>query len=422
MAAVTQTQGLKLERRRVERRDSVGDTPPSPEFRLLGCALAWPRTEARAAVLRTRAEAGIDWARVVRLSERHRVVGLLSHALRHAAVRPPEPERALVEQRARAVAFHELAIANELAGLVRAFGVRGISPVVLKGLSVAVQSYGQLGLRQNRDIDLLVTPSELLTAVSLLLESGYQQIEPTERLNPLELADWMRSHKDLVYRHVARAVIVELHWRLFDNLEFDRSLDASDRIELCLPSGTRFQALGEEAAFAYMSAHGAQHAWSRLKWLADFSAHCQALGPERVAGFYARLHGTGLVAGAAQGLMLAEEFFGAPAPAAVRFDARGDVRIRMLCSLARRAVGGDELMELEDKALGSTLKTLSHYLLKGGLRYWFRQASLDFAEIPKSYSSPTLRRLGPVAKAPIWIYLRARRALKLSHAARSRWS
>ena len=380
----------------------------TPELRFVALSLAWPRTEARAEDLRGLAGRGLDWTRVTRLSRRHRVGGLLYNALHHAKISPPALEGDVLARHGRQVAFHELAVASELARLLGLLDVFSIKPIVLKGLSVAVQSYGRVGLRQNRDIDLLIPPDYLAQSVKLLLEDGYLQIEPAEVLSAHDLSAWMKSHKDLVYSHSKRLFIVELHWRLFDNAELDRALRVGEPVKLALPSGVTFNALREGAAFAYMSAHGAQHAWSRLKWLADFSAHCQHVGPERVTELHHQLSQSGLAAGASQGLMLAQDYLGVDAPPLVQAGAARSARVRALRGIAGQALRGSELAELEDQAFGSTLKTASHYLLNTDPTYWVRQAALDLWEVPKSYSSPLLRRIGPLAKVYMWIYLRLR--------------
>ena len=79
-------------------------------------------------------------------------------------------------------------------------------------------------------------------------------------------------------------------------------------------------------------------------------------------------------------------------------------------TLALKVIAGEG--EIEQRAFGSTLKTLSRYLLHGGVGYWASQAALDFAEVPKAHSSPLLRRLGPLAKVPLWLILRLRRVVR----------
>ena len=379
----------------------------SAELKLVAACLAWPRTAARSASLSALSDGSVDWVRVLALSERHRVSGLVAYALSAAGAAQPSWFSAEIQRRGQLVAFRELAMAAEMARLGHRFQSVGVCPTVLKGLSVALQYFGRVGLRQNRDIDLLVSMSEVEASGAILLEDGYEQIEPAETLSAKELGLWMKSHKDLVYRHVDRGLIVELHWRLFDNPQLTKRLGAEPSIFVSGP-GVGFQALPVDAAFAYMSVHGSQHAWSRLKWLADFAALCESVGEDKVEELYLSLKRAGVGAAAAQGLLLSGDLLGLTIPELVRTDARRSWRLRALRDVALHAFVSSELTELEDKPFGSTWKTFSHYLIGAGPAYWIRQLVLDFSEVPKEHSSPLLRRLGPFAKAPLWVYLRLR--------------
>ena len=374
----------------------------------LCAAIAWPRTSERAIDLRRRLHSVSHWNALVRLAERHRVVGLLRHALKSAGVVPPDEIAAGLALRAQQIAFQELALANELGRLTSLLAKSNIAPIVLKGLTVVAHAYLQIGLRQNFDIDLLVEPSEVAESVAILEGQDYQQIEPADRVTGRDLELWMRSHKEMAFAHSQRRNVVELHWRLLDNHLLADALAGLKAEILELPTGTKVRSLSPEASFLYMAAHGAQHAWSRLKWLADFNAMAVRLQPGRVSALY-ELHRDGRIGPAlAQGLRLSEIYFGARVPDSLHLDLMRSWRLRSLVTLALRVIGGDG--EIESRAFGSTLKTLSHYLLHGGLEYWLAQASLDFSEVPKGHTSPWRRRLGPLAKAPLWVIVRLRRS------------
>jgi hypothetical protein len=381
----------------------------SPELLVVGACLAWPRDEARAGELQSLTAGQIDWDRLLRLAERHRVVGLVSHALSEAGVRVPGTAGAELKQRAQTIVIQELALAAEVSRIDQALAALGARPTVLKGLSASAQGYQRIGLRQNRDIDLLVAPNQIGRATRWLLADGFDQIEPIDRLNDAGLAEWMRSHKDLVYLHPRRKTIVEVHWRLFDNVEFEKPIVILDPIEIKLPTGQVVLGLPMETALAYMCAHGAQHAWSRLKWLADVGAFCSVLGSKRVAELYGEWKAAGVGLAPGQALLVADRLSIFGAPEKVKLDGRRSWRLRTVRDVALRAIAADEVVELEDQAFGSLFKTLSHYLLRGGLGYWLTQARLDFTEVPKTYSSRWVRRLGPLAKLPLWFYVRLKR-------------
>jgi hypothetical protein len=384
----------------------------SPELQLVAASLAWPRDKARSAHLSQLVTPSTDWSKVLLLAERHRVTGLLHNALSAADITPNDPVASALRQRANAITFEELALVNELSRLDALLKGVGVRLTVLKGLSASGQGYQRVGLRQNRDIDILVAPQEVSLAAGALLRAGFKQVEPSEPLDERALAGWMHTHKDLVYLHESRGTIVEVHWRLFDNHEFNKSISADTSVDLRLPTGHCIRALPLEMAFAYMFAHGAQHAWSRLKWLADICAYCSVLGSQRIEELYAEWKNAGLGLAAGSGLVLAHQLAGMDVPAAVLDDLARSWKFRTVRDVALRAIASDEVVELEDQAFGSTIKTLSHYLLRGGAGYWLEQARLDFSEVPKSYSSAWIRRLGPFAKVPLWFYVRVRNQIR----------
>ena len=388
------------------------------ELDVVAASLAWPRDAHARRRLSAAAERVTDWAQVARLAERHRVVALLAHALEDAEVKTPQTTRAELQRRGLQVACEELGMAAELTRLQAAFDAASCSFSVLKGVAAALQGLGRIGLRQNHDIDLLILDKDLPSAAQVLERLGYQQIEPAERLSVAALHAWARTHKDLVFRRPDTGIVVELHWRLFDNIRFAPDLERLPRVQLRLPSGLSVAALAPEAAFAYMAAHGSQHAWSRLKWLADFAAYASRFGEARLGELFHQLSRQGLGGPVGQGLLLSHDLIGLALPAVLQRELEASPRLRLLRRFGLAAIGGQEAIELEDRAFGSALKTLSRYALSGGVGYLLAQAVLDASEVPKSHTSPWLRSLGPLAKAPLWAWSLGARLAKRRRRAR----
>ena len=140
----------------------------SAEFDVVAASLAWPRDAHARRKLSAAAERITDWDQVARLAERHRVVALLAHALEDAAVQPPPTARAELQRRGLQVACEELGMAAELTRLQSAFDAAACTFTVLKGVAAALQGFGRIGLRQNRDIDLLIEDKDLPLAVEVL--------------------------------------------------------------------------------------------------------------------------------------------------------------------------------------------------------------------------------------------------------------
>ena len=121
----------------------------------------WPPSDRRTEAIRAAAAGPLDWARFLRVVRRHRVLGLVHDGLMRARPDvPPEVAREISAQAATLVR-ENLAMAAEAVRLQRLFDDAGLPVLFLKGASLAVLAYGNLGLRGGKDIDLLVSPETL---------------------------------------------------------------------------------------------------------------------------------------------------------------------------------------------------------------------------------------------------------------------
>src|SRR5208337_1718753 len=95
---------------------------------------------------------------------------------------------------------------------------------VLKGIPLAVLAYGDAGLRDTGDIDLLIDEKDIAAADALLQEAGYLRVDPEVELTPRRFAYYAAHWKDFVYHHRVSGDAVELHWRLTRNCAMPGSM------------------------------------------------------------------------------------------------------------------------------------------------------------------------------------------------------
>jgi hypothetical protein len=152
--------------------------PASPEAALLLACLRWPVSAEMRMRVASLARADLDWALFAALVVRHRVFGLVEHALRSAGVTIPEPQRAALCDRAQRTSWSELIMAGELRAIQDDLRVGGVQPTILKGLALSIKAYGRLGLRYNRDIDLLVPWSDVKTACAAAMNGSSRLPRP----------------------------------------------------------------------------------------------------------------------------------------------------------------------------------------------------------------------------------------------------
>lgn len=139
---------------------------------------------------------------ILALAARHRVLGLLLHALADHVAPDPELSELYRHCRRRSAVF-ELR-RDQLVGLLRA---QGISVVVLKGAALTRTVYDDPVQRDQADLDLLVHREDLLRAIDALASAGYR------RPPPFRFEDYLRYHFHIPLRHPG-AHITEIHWAM----------------------------------------------------------------------------------------------------------------------------------------------------------------------------------------------------------------
>lgn len=386
----------------------------TPEEFVLACACCQrPPWQARDEAVRAAARSVNNWDRFLRVVQRQRVAGLVQSALASANVElPPRVAQHLVEQ-AQQTARQNLMLTAEAARLQSVFDAADISVVFFKGITLAQLAYGSLSLKHGKDIDLLVLPDRAETAVRLLEREGYALWEPAKCLSEVQLRAVICYGKEVALVHRQRNVQVELHWRLVESPLLLEAVDASTPTQdVALSSGVSIRSFVEEDLFAYLCVHGARHAWSRLKWLADLNALIAAKSNAEIVHLHrhARAKGAGLCAG--QALILCHRLLQLKLPPALEAELCGSGRLERLVRTAMSAmVGSDAKTELEDRPFISTRINLAGFLLGQGWAYFFAHCRfllvmpVDVIRYPLPAS---LHFLYPIIRIPLWLCRRLR--------------
>lgn len=367
----------------------------SPEFMLLA-ALARPR---RDDVWRTHVRdlaAWVDWPRFPVMVARHRMWGLAHVALSEAGVTPPHAIAARLRESALECARRSLEQAALAQRLQSRLDAAGVANLILKGPPLEQLAYGALGRRGAFDIDILVAPADATAAAHLLLAEGcaFAQDDPAD-LAAFE--SWMAYSKECAFRHGPSGHIIELHWRPLDRLD---SEPAPASRQVCVAPGLELRALADAPQLAYLCAHGASHAWRRLKWLADL-AHWLSRAPaaDAQAWIAAGLDGPDRAA-VLSGLVLAKRWLGLetshPAPS---------TRVRAFIGLCEDLMAADP----EDARETGTLIQAAQLLLPStptGLWREARRQSVSIADHRRLRLKPGWRWLYPLIRGPSWLLRR----------------
>lgn len=196
------------------------------------------------------------------LVNRHRLPALVTKVLTRTGEEIGQDLTAFsLPNEGRRTAIKNLALHGEFLRLQTAFSIANIQMMPLKGTMLSQRLYGDIGLRQMKDIDLLVKPDKLFSSLDLLAKNGYQiNLHPNLfKKKDLVLKRWWHIE---CYQPVLK-IHLELHWR------FERVQDVAQESKWWSwlePSDPQDEIIFE---FLFLCLHGASHGWSRLKWLGD---------------------------------------------------------------------------------------------------------------------------------------------------------
>lgn len=256
-----------------------GALAPEPELVLL-CARTQlvPEIERRISELLS---LEINWARLLRMARRHRIVPLLYlnlKTLRTTAI----PATIFAELRLQFLsnAARNLQLSDELMKLISALERQNIPAIPFKGLALASEVYGDVSYRDAGDLDLLVHRQDIVRAVNLVESLGHRPIFPTSTpreaaylrtLTPTRRQAYLLAHSE---HHLVREdglVNVDLHWAIALR-EFSVPIDTDGiwrRTSSAVICGRQVPALSAEDLLLVLCVNGAKDCWERLDRVCD---------------------------------------------------------------------------------------------------------------------------------------------------------
>jgi hypothetical protein len=307
-----------------------------PEAELLLCAAGTLPPETRSSRIRELLSHDIDWDAVLRLAMHNRIPTLLYRHLEDAGGEGV-PDQVLKQLRSyfKQTSMRNMFLARELVAVLDAFDEAGIQALPYKGPLLAQSLYGNMGLRQFWDLDILVRREDVLKAKELLVARGYRPEMDLTREEEMAHLDYDCEYN---FDRDDGRVHLEIHWRVLPE-PFSYDFDSDYVWKQAVPAelvSKKTLTLPPEALFLILCMHGGdKHQWGRLKWISDI-AHFIAAHPrldwDRVLDEAARLGRTQTVA---LGLHLPKILLGTEIPEAAARRLRRDPRTSALAGLVR---------------------------------------------------------------------------------------
>lgn len=237
---------------------------------IVACARAHPDAAAQQRISEC-ADRVDDWDKVIDLAVRHGLSALLYTNLQFACPQAvPERARGALRERSRALAAANVILSAKLLRLIAAFETAGIATIAFKGPALAEALYGNVGLREFHDLDLLVHERDLAAAWDLLLTHGYVPPIP-----------WEGGHTQQLRRYDCECQFlsrdgnhgVDLHWHIAPR-HFRFGVAAETLWLDTAPvrvAGGMVRTFGPESLLLVLAVTTAKHHWDRLNCICDIA-------------------------------------------------------------------------------------------------------------------------------------------------------
>ena len=263
--------------------------------------------------IREALRAGLDRMEYLRLVDRHRTPALSWAALKRVpGLEIPQPARRELQRRSDACRMQAVKHSLMLAEVLRGFNRAGIPVMPFKGPLLSLELYGDVGLRQSKDLDLAVTLGDVSRAQACLENMGWRFDSGYFPLTPRQWEGFLSHEYHIGFVHSSGGSGLELHWRN----QGDAPGQAAAQWARNVPSewqGCSYLAMTSTDLVLYLCRHGGRHAWCRAKWLGDM-ARIRAEGRVDWRAALDQAGKTGQERPLLAALRLLKDVYGLPAP------------------------------------------------------------------------------------------------------------
>ena len=300
-----------------------------PEDQILICIARQSLDDGRADRLRQLLVSDLDWEYLLHMAGRHCLVPLLYV---HLNVVAPARVPQLVMRRLSDINHQNtqasLFLTGELLKILECLEANSIDAVPFKGPTLALRAYGDIGLRQFADLDVLVHKQDVPRVKELLISRGFTA---KPELTSAQQAALIRF--DCAYNFDnGQEVVFDVHWRFVErhsSLAFDPN-PFWKRLEPVTIGGKQSMTFSSEDLLLILCLHGFTHFWERLGWICDVAGlidRTKDLDWQLVLENANRL---GMRRILLLGLVLAADLLDATMPIEIRQIASGEVVIKSL--------------------------------------------------------------------------------------------
>src|SRR5713101_4230501 len=198
-----------------------GTGQPAEWLALLECAAPRAKFDRLAGL----SQNSFSWPKLLHLAEDHGLVPLLAERVKNLDPSFVSREiRATLYESRRSHAVFALQLTAELFRLLQRFAEAGLETLLTKGPALSVRCYGDPGMRQYGDLDLIVREKDIRRATQAMLDLAYEPRDPLTAIDAKKIPGeyafqkpgtdlLVEFHTERTFRYHPRRLLIE---RLFE--------------------------------------------------------------------------------------------------------------------------------------------------------------------------------------------------------------
>ncbi|MEL7669260.1 nucleotidyltransferase family protein [Methanobacterium sp.] len=210
----------------------------------------------------------LDWDYLLNLASMHKLLPLLYHNLNFICPEMvPEDILGELKDNFNANVRKNLMMTGELIKILELLESEGITAIPYKGPVLASMVYGNIGLRQFGDIDILINQTDALNVKNIMINNEYKLYVP------IVITDSFYMKLEQEYQFINnKNILIEIKWRFEGNFfSFSNSNDLSNKLNTFNLNGFQVKIFSPVSQLLILCVHCAKHDWSSLSWICDIS-------------------------------------------------------------------------------------------------------------------------------------------------------
>jgi len=178
-----------------------------------------------------------DWSYFLRLSNLHKLIPIVYKILKNENF-VPAPILKQLKISAFKIAIKNDALKKELMNVLDLLSENGIRAIPFKGISIGINYYNDISLRDFIDLDIYVEKKHVLKAKNILIENGFVDYHPLSLKQEENMLDAEYDYQLMHYNsNLKRPFMLEIHWAFINPNKMDLKFDYSSVLSMVSKDG-----------------------------------------------------------------------------------------------------------------------------------------------------------------------------------------